>query len=248
MVVEKAVSVAGRGAGSFLGGIFNNPGVVIVAGIGLALFIFKDKIGDFFGGIAEGFKFPEINLPDITFPEFNFPEFPEIVIPPLPTLDDFPSLCSLFGIGCPTDLDTELPPPPPTAIVQEVTELCNENCQIVQDAQGGVTIQCECDGEIFSGSQPPPDDLISSLPPPPPDPVLPPIIIDPELDLDPEDFAGGGPSFIGGSIGQTPITTLFQVLDLFPGLSASGASNFLFQFSGILPSEAIDLDQFKQFQ
>jgi len=243
MVVEKVVSVAGRGAGSFLGGVFNNPGVVIVAAVGIALFVFKDKIGDFLGGLKFP-EFPEIKFPDITFPEFNFPDFPEIVLPPPPDLsflDDFFKNFNLFGGG---NQDTG-PPPPPTEIVQEVTAQCNENCSIVQDATGAVTITCVCDGVEFSGMSDPTIDL-----PPEPDPLpdIPPIVIDPALDLDPADFMGGGPSFIGGSIGQTPITTLFQVLSLFPGLSASGAANFLFSFAGILPSEALDLDQFKQFQ
>jgi len=73
-----------------------------------------------------------------------------------------------------------------------------------------------------------------------------PIIVDPELETE-GDFTGGGPSFIGGSIGQTPVTTLFQVLDLFSGFSASQAANFLFQFSGISPSDALELEQFQKF-
>jgi len=240
MVVEKAVSVAGRGAGSFLGGIFNNPGVVIVAAVGIALFVFKDKIGDFLGGLKFP-EFPEIKLPDITFPEFTFPDFPEIILPPPPDfsgLFDFLQGFNPFGPGPPPE-----PEPEPTAIVQEVTAQCNENCSIVQDATGAVSITCVCDGVEFSGMSEP------TIDPPPPPPVedLPEIIIDPELETEGE-FLGGGPSFIGGSIGQTPVTTLFQVLALFPGLSASGAANFLFQFAGISPSEALDLDQFKSFQ
>jgi len=52
-------------------------------------------------------------------------------------------------------------------------------------------------------------------------------------------FTGGGVGFQGGFVSETPITTLFQVLDLFPQLTASQAADFLSQFKGLSPSEAI---------
>jgi len=51
-------------------------------------------------------------------------------------------------------------------------------------------------------------------------------------------FTGGGVGFQGGFVGETPITTLFQVLDIFPQLTASQAADFLAEFEGISPSEA----------
>jgi len=52
-------------------------------------------------------------------------------------------------------------------------------------------------------------------------------------------FTGGGVGFQGGSVGMTPITTLSQVLDLFPDITASQAADFLGEFSGILPDAAL---------
>jgi len=253
MVIERfaksSAKVAGTGIGASIGSALSSPfglGVLGLGAVAVTLFIFKDRISEFF---QNALKIPPI---DITLPTINIPnpfegfEFPTFELPTfeLPTfeLPEF-NLCTLFGIGCPEE--PAEPDPPTTPIIEEVTEQCNENCNIVQDAAGVVTIQCVCDGEVFSGvGVPPPPEI----PPPPPElPPPPPIIIDPELDVEGE-FEGGGPSFIGGGIGQTPITTLFQVLDLFPLLSASGAANFLFQFSGISPSDALNLEQFMQFQ
>jgi len=251
MVIERLAKggarVAGTGAGSFLGGLFSNPAVIILGALGIGLFVFKDKISGFF----EGLKFPEIKLPDINI------DFPDL--PPPPDLSGF-DLCSLFGIGCDAEAEEE---------VETSPEILEADCQcgtdIVQDATGTVTVTCKVcqdvgmdpalleepgDAELFAMDFPEPIDEIPI--PPPPEPIVeppPPIIVDPELDIPPDvEFVGGGPSFIGGSIGQTPVTTLFQVLALFSGFSASQAANFLFQFSGISPSEALDLPQFKQFQ
>jgi len=55
----------------------------------------------------------------------------------------------------------------------------------------------------------------------------------------PQVFTGGGVGFQGGFVSPTPITTLTQVLDLFPQLTASQAADFLGEFSGILPEAAL---------
>jgi len=83
-------------AGSFLGGILNNPGAVILGGIVIALLFFSGDIRKAFGSFGESFgkielpdiNLPEINFPEIKFPEFNFPdinidfpEFPEVKFP-----------------------------------------------------------------------------------------------------------------------------------------------------------------------
>jgi len=69
-----------RAAGSFLGGLANNPAIVIIALVLGGLLIFRKQIGQAFGDLGEGiFK---ITLPEINFPEFpKFPEFPEINFP-----------------------------------------------------------------------------------------------------------------------------------------------------------------------
>jgi len=78
-----------RAAGSFLGGIANNPGIIILGGLAIALLFFQKDIRGFFGGL----KFPE--FPDIKFPEFPTFEFPEITFPtfefPDITFPEFPT-------------------------------------------------------------------------------------------------------------------------------------------------------------
>jgi len=76
-----------RAAGSFLGGIFNNPGIVILGALGIALVFFAGDIRKAFAGFGESFgkielpdiTLPPINFPAITFPDFNidFPDFPD---------------------------------------------------------------------------------------------------------------------------------------------------------------------------
>jgi len=81
-----------RAAGSFLGGLANNPAIVIIALVLGGLFIFRDRISEAFAGLGK-IELPAINLPDINFPDFpeiNFPDFPEIKFP------DFTSLFSGF--------------------------------------------------------------------------------------------------------------------------------------------------------
>jgi len=274
MVIERfaksSARVVGSGIGGGVGGFLSSPfglGLLGVTALIAILFIFKDRIAEAIGS----FKLPSLpdiqlpSFPDITFPSFDFEfpsfdfEFPsfDFDFPELPPFPELPNLCSLFGIGCEEEEeDFETSPS-----VEEVLEECNENCSIVQDITGRIITTCECDGQIFQTvgdpTIPPPPPEIPPPPPPeipPPPPELPPppppeIIVDPFLDIPPDvEFEGGGAGFIGGSIGQTPVTTLFQVLGLFPSFSASQAANFLFQFSGILPSEALDLDEFKSFQ
>ena len=62
-----------------------------------------------------------------------------------------------------------------------------------------------------------------------------------ELPTDPQ-FGFGGPSFIGGIIRENPVDTLNEVLNLFPELSASQAADFLNEFSGISPTDALRVD------
>jgi len=85
-----------RAAGSFLGGIANNPGIVIIGLVLGGLFLFREPItkafGDFGKSISEGFGNIDIQLPsfDFKFPEITFPEFkfPEITLPSFDFLGD----------------------------------------------------------------------------------------------------------------------------------------------------------------
>jgi len=98
-----------KAAGSFLGGIANNPGIVILGGLAIALLIFRKDITNFLDKGIGGITLPEINLPDIKFPEFKFPEFsfpdfsfPDISFPDI-TFPEFKfpefTFPDLFGQG-----------------------------------------------------------------------------------------------------------------------------------------------------
>jgi len=70
--------MSARAAGGFLGGITNNPGIVIILVILGIVLIFSKDIAKGIGGLKfPSFEFPDINLPDITFPSFDidFPSF-----------------------------------------------------------------------------------------------------------------------------------------------------------------------------
>jgi len=104
--------VKAKSAGSFIGGIFNNPTFLILGALTIALLFFQKDIRNAFGGLAEGFgkidiqlpeiKFPEFTFPEIKFPDFNFPEFdfPDINI-------DLPDFTSIFA-GFQEQIDTGL--------------------------------------------------------------------------------------------------------------------------------------------
>jgi len=89
-----------RAAGSFLGGLANNPAIVIIALVLGGLFIFRDRISSAIGGIGESFGNIDITLPEINLPEINFPDFPEINFPDF----NFPDFAGLFS-GFQSQLD-----------------------------------------------------------------------------------------------------------------------------------------------
>jgi len=133
MVAQKAAKVAGTGIGAAVGGFFTNPAVLILAALGIGLFIFRDKISSFIQEGISGIKLPDINLPDINFPDF--PEFPSFDFP------EFPNLCSLFGIGCEEE-EEDFETSPEVADAPDC--VCGTN--IIQDAQGKITVNCKaCD-------------------------------------------------------------------------------------------------------
>ncbi len=61
-------------------------------------------------------------------------------------------------------------------------------------------------------------------------------------DEDEQEFGFGGPSFIGGTVRENPVDTLSEVINLFPGISASQAADFLAEYSGISPTDALRID------
>jgi len=98
--------VKAKSAGSFIGGIFNNPTFLILGALTIALLFFQKDIRNAFGSLGESiggglgdiniqlpeFKFPEFTFPEIKFPEFKFPdfEFPDINI-------DLPDFNAIFA-------------------------------------------------------------------------------------------------------------------------------------------------------
>jgi len=176
MVLNRLSEAGGRGAGGFLGGISNNPGVIIILVALGGLFIFRDKISEGFASIGQGiadFELPGISLPDITFPSFDF-DFPEITFPdfnidfgdPLGDIskgfemfageqqsnfDNFvKQVTDFFNIGGSQDLD--LPPDVPNTGLLSQEDILNCQCgtSIVQDSMGDVQQLClPCDDEII---------------------------------------------------------------------------------------------------
>ena len=175
-------------------------------------------------------KFPDINLPDITLPEINFPEF------------KFPDI---FGGGSGVTQVTTPAPADFVPLTPEQQEKLPGPCSIVQDEFGNVTRICAGDESPTINPQqfapgetnvPGPNQILVAQPPP--------IEI---ISGVPGEFFGGGPSFIGGSISETPISqlTLSQIIDKF-NVSASQAADIKFQAQGQIPSgfipEGFNLD------
>jgi len=246
-----------RAAGSFLGGLTNNPGLIVILLVLGGLFIFRDKISNFVQTGLEGFGEIDITLPEITFPDFpEFPEFPEL--PPLP---DF---CALFGLGCPDDgFSPENPPPVDTPLPPDVIDDPEFPLGPIDPGEGCVL---HPDGTVTCDT-PPTFDVCVAFPElcQEPEEPRPPVIPNPDLDLEPsdaelfaEDFPGDsaippGPVFeppiapppgfeVGGpgtGDGTPPTGTIFQtsicnmslgqIIDAGLASSASAAADLKFQ-------------------
>jgi len=246
-----------KAAGQFLGGILNNPAVVILGGLAIVLLFFQKDIRNAFGNLGN----IEIQLPEFTFPEFTFPE---ITFPDFPTLPEI-NLCTLFGIGCngdngdePPEPVGELPFPPDVTdtglLTPEERAACGCGTNIIQDVQGDVSETCitpcapeEEDPDFIGPTQPPEEcfeiPLITGgtfntctgeqtpaepVVTPTPQPIPEPPF-EPPVVL-PPDFEGGGPSFEGGTIFETDICdkSIGQIA-IENGISASAAADMKFQ-------------------
>jgi len=246
-----------------------NPAVLIIAAVGVGLFIFKDKISDFLSNVTGGAETANLlgenllsNLQGTQdfllginkfFEEFEFPTFEN-------PFEDFelPNLCSLFGIGCNGDDNgggngPNLPPDVENTglLTPEQRAACQCGTNIIQDIQGDISETCispcapEEDDPEFIGPPSPPEPECIQIPlitggsfnsctgeftPSPEPPVGPeePEPFEPPVEL-PPDFEGGGPSFEGGTIFQTPICnkSIGQIAAEM-GISASAAANLKF--------------------
>lgn len=225
MVLKRVSGAAGSGAGGFLGGFFNNPGVVIIAALAVVFVFFSGDIRKAFGSLGESIgSIGDVQLPDITLPTFNFPEitfptfeFPEITLPELP---DFSFLEGIFGAA-----PQPVPTPPPAGVI-ETEELgpvtTPEGCTV--DENG--IIRCPTPPTFDASQFVTPEELAERLVEP--EPFTPPIqeTIAPTLEL-PEGFVGEGISFQGGTIFQRDpcFMSLSEIIDAGLARSASAAAD-----------------------
>jgi len=78
MVLERLSGAAGRGAGGFLGGLLNNPAVVILGALAVVFVFFGSDIRKAFASFGENIgkvELPAVTLPTINFPDIKFPDF-----------------------------------------------------------------------------------------------------------------------------------------------------------------------------
>jgi len=240
--------VVAKAAGSFLGGIANNPGIIAIAAIAITLFIFRDRISEFFAGL----KFPE--FPE--FPTIEFPEFPTIEFPEFPPPPDFSGffdfLSGIFGNGNGNGIPGDLPLPPDVEdtglLTPEQRAACNCGTNIIQDIMGDVSETCIspcpetsppqdcfftpagvliCPEDFALPGGPPGPITNGFIGPPEPEPDFdePEPPFEPPIDL-PAGFEGGGPSFEGGTIFETDICnkSIGQIA-IENGISASAAAD-----------------------
>jgi len=251
-----------RAAGSFLGGLANNPAIVIIALVLGGLFIFKDRISGAFGSLGEGLgdiniQLPELKLPEISFPDFKFPE---ITFPDFPDLPDFQGLFTGFqeqftnlfeqagggldlgggdksgGIGLAGALAERRREQERALAEKELAAADIPLRDIADDIEGLTPAQSfafiergviPTGFEVVGGSL---QKIMASIitPVSQPKPIQSFLIDQPT-----QQFGGGGVSFIGGSIFETPLEnlTLNQIINMF-GVSASKAASLRAEAGG----------------
>jgi len=234
VVAKKVAGVAGSAAGGFAGGFFNNPGLIaiigIIAAIGIPLLIFRKNIADFFSGGIQlpDINLPSINLPDITFPSFDFEfpsfEFPEITFPSV-DLPDIGGVLGSIGETITQAAGTVLNPQdaPTTESEGTAVDFTESGMAAARGERGGATDEALEDAiEQDFGVTVAPTLLDSVIAP----------------------FTGGGPSFEGGTIFETPIEflSLSQIIDRFM-VSATEAASIRAEAIGFTESEEAFLSQ-----
>jgi len=249
-------------AGQFLGGILNNPFVaLLLLGIG-ALLIFREPILRGFSSIGESLgdiniSLPDINLPEIKLPEFNLPEFefPEFKFPEI-MLPDFSGLFGQGGITPPAqdpagdpdlsiglaggiqqrrrDLERALQEKELAAADIPLRDIADD-IEGLTPAQSFAFVErgvIPTGFEVVGGSL---QKIMASIltPVSQPKPIQSFLIDQPT-----QQFTGGGVSFTGGSIFETPLAnlSLSQIIDKF-GVTASQAANLRAIDIGFTPEE-----------
>jgi len=268
--VERAASAgartAGRGVGAAVGTALSSPfglGALGVGAVLVGLFIFRKQISEALSGLGAGLgeglgginiqlpeiKFPEFNFPDITFPSFEFPsfEFPSFEFPSFDFL-------GLGGNGEPKPKGT-LPFPPDVediGLIEDPAKTCPCGSNIVQDIQGDVSQVCipcpeapmEGDPAFIGPTQPFTLEGFLGLADQPS--IIPEQKTTEQVqsEIPDQQFFGGGPSFEGGVVTETPIEflSLSQIIDKFM-VTASQAANLKAIAQGFTPEEQAFLDQ-----
>jgi len=228
-----------------LSNLAKNPSLIALAALGIGLFVFRDRISGFFSDITGGAKtanllgenllsnlqgtqnlllginkfFTDFKLPDFKLPEFEFPEFKfDFEFP-----DFFPKAEADVG----TDIDK--------ALAAGAT---------VEDIQDIIGI------DPTDPNQDPTKFLPPDLPTEIPTGTAPSIILPTQQDFNvqttipDQQFFGGGVSFEGGTVTETPIEnlSLSQIIDKFM-VTASQAANIKAQAIGFTPEEQAFLNQ-----
>lgn len=224
--MSQQASRAGKGLFGF---ISKNPTVIGLGILAVTLFIFRDRIANFVsGGITGtgqaigqagagiGEFFGGLELP--TLPEITLPSLPEVTLPTLPTVE-LP------------EVDAGIPFIDPLG----------------QGLGGFFGAIADFFGNIFQPAAPtvPGDAGMEGLPIVPEVPVAPPIAVAPSIaEQVIAPFIGGGPSFEGGFIFETPIQnlSLSQIIDRFM-VTASQAADIRAQAIGFTPEEQAFLSQ-----
>jgi len=227
-----------RNTGSFLGGglggFLSSPfglGALGVAALGITLFLFRDKISDFFSKSLKGAIQTDVNiLPSIELPSFEGFTLPTLEIP------SFPSLAQLF-------------PATQGPVQQQEIDVIPDTTGGLAERRGGLT---DIITTILPTNTIPldPNRPLSLAQIQPMQELIEPIrtvlgggdaLIVPQGD---ELALGGGPSFIGGTttFGDNIIDTFGEVLNIFPDLRASEISNLLAENVGLTGSEFALID------
>jgi len=229
LVLERLSGAAGRGSGSFLGGLLNNPAVVGLGALALVFVFFGGDIRKAFGSFGENLgkiELPSISLPDITFPSIDLPDISNVFGGTGEAVGEglggageqvggfFEGLTDQFnafitGLGGQAEPEEQLPD-----IDRVLPPSVSEDSFI--SAEATVTVKRIAD-QMRDLSIPAAPSIAETI-------IAP--------------FQGGGVSFEGGQIFETPIEnlSLSQIIDRFM-VTASQAADIRAQAIGFTPEE-----------
>ena len=240
-----------------------NPSFLLIAGVGVALFVFKDKISDFFNNITGGIE-AATTAGEITQTALDTLQGNQTGL--INAVNDLTKGFTQFQ----TDVGTQF-----SGLGDLFSNLFNQNQgeqnpPIILDDQSNVPkeLDCEC-GTVINQDI---NGIVTTFCSPCPSPMVDPFFVPPEeanlfppapaladnrrvdinqenfnvqTDIEGNQFRGGGVSFIGGTVRETPITaqsTLGFIIDRL-GVSASRAASIRAGLLGFSPEEELFLNQ-----